>query len=91
MVRVRITMIWFYGHVFTLKGIIVRFYCIQQMRTWFYDKIYVIQFRMRNDIYSNVLCLRSNPLDAFRSKRCKLVFIQIYTFSPIIGNANHPS
>ena len=51
----------------------------------------IIKFRMKNDIDSNVLCLRLNPLDALRSKRCKLVFIQIYTFSPIIGNANHPS
>ena len=52
---------------------------------------YTSIFRMKNDIDSNVLCLRLNPLDALRSKRCKLVFIQIYTFSPIIGNANHPS
>ena len=52
---------------------------------------YTSKFRMKNDIDSNVLCLRLNPLDALRSKRCKLVFIQIYIFSPIIGNANHPS
>ena len=52
---------------------------------------YTSIFRMKNDIDSNVLCLRLNPLDALRSKRCKLVFIQIYTFPPIIGNANHPS
>ena len=52
---------------------------------------YTFIFRMRNDIYSKVFSLRLNPLDALRSKRCKLVFIQIYTFPPIIGNANHPS
>lgn len=77
----------FYGHVLTLKALLRDFIVYNRCEPCFYDKI----FRMKNDIDSNVLCLRLNPLDALRSKRCKLVFIQIYTFSPIIGNANHPS
>ena len=48
-------------------------------------------FRIRNDIFSNVLGLRLNPLDAFEIKGVSLCLYK-YTHSlPLIGNANHPS